>query len=125
MRKRNGAPSLRTAPADSEQRANRHPLDRLFEPQSIVVVGGSERPGSVGEVLLRNLRSGGYAGELHVVNPRHAEVQGMASLPNVRELGRPVDLAVVAVPADAALQVIEDCGAVGIGAALVISAGFA
>jgi acetyltransferase len=101
-----------------------HPLDRLFSPRSIVVVGGSDRPGSVGQVVLQNLREGGYAGELSVVNPKHRSVGGLVCRKSVRALPHAVDLALIAVPAAAVAEVIADCGAVGIGVAIVMSAGF-
>jgi acetyltransferase len=101
-----------------------HPLDRLFCPRSIVLVGGSDRPGSVGQVVLQNLREGGYAGELRIVNPKHASVGGLDCLKSVRALPHAVDLALIAVPAAAVADVIADCGAVGIGIAVVMSAGF-
>jgi acetyltransferase len=100
-------------------------LDSVFSPRSIVVVGGSDRPGSVGAVILRNLRGGGYAGELYVVNHKRESVQDLPSHESVHALGRALDLAVIAVPAHALPSVIEDCGTVGVQSALVLTSGFA
>jgi acetyltransferase len=102
-----------------------HPLDPLFRPRSIVVVGGSDQLGSVGQIVLSNLRVGGFAGELFVVNHAHAVVQGIESLRSVRELPEAPDLALIAVPAAAVPGVLEDCGVRGVRAAIVLSYGFA
>ncbi|MET0384434.1 MAG: CoA-binding protein, partial [Polyangiales bacterium] len=103
----------------------RHPLDNLFAPRSVAVVGGSDRPGSVGRLVLENLRHGGFAGMLFVVNPNHAEVQGLPSHASARELPQAPDLAVIAVPALAVAHVLTQCGQRGIRAAIVLSVGFA
>lgn len=72
-------------------------LDPMLIPRSIAVVGASERPGSVGDQVMRQLVSGGFTGEIHPVNPGRDEVHGLASHPDLESLGRPVDLAVLAV----------------------------
>ena len=98
---------------------------RCFLRRSITVVGASERAGSVGQNLLSNLRAAEYAGELYPVNNKHRTVAGMRSYATVREIGRPIDLAVIAVPAASVAAVVEDCGQAGVRGAVVISAGFA
>jgi len=103
----------------------RHPLDSLFAPRSIAVIGGSDRPGSVGKLVLENLKRGGFAGPLHVVNPAHAEVAGIRCVPNARELLSAPDLALIAVPAQSVPGVLVDCGVRGVRAAIVLSVGFA
>ena len=103
----------------------RHPLDSLFAPRSIAVIGGSDRAGSVGQLVLENLRHGEFAGPIHVVNTAHAEVAGIRCVANVRELLSAPDLAVICVPAAAIADVLTDCGARGVRAAIVMSVGFA
>jgi acetyltransferase len=103
----------------------RHPLDVLFKPRSIAVIGASERPGSVGRIVLDNLRQGGFQGPLYVVNPAHKEVLGIASVASARELLAPPDLVIIAVRAAEVPRVLEDCGAVRARAAIVLSVGFA
>lgn len=103
----------------------RHPLDCLFAPRSIAVIGASDKPGSVGRIILENLRQGGFPGELYVVNPAHSHVQGISSVACARDLLAAPDLAIIAVRAPDSPRVLEDCGARGIRAAIVMSFGFA
>ena len=78
------------------------------------MVGASRRPESVGRAILRNIVSGGYAGRVYVVNPHASELEGVPCLPSAAALPEPVDLAVVAVPAPAVLEVAEECGQRGV-----------
>jgi acetyltransferase len=103
----------------------RHPLDCLFAPRSIALIGASEREGSVGRIVLDNLRQGGFAGPLYLVNPAHAEIMGQASVPTARDLLAAPDLAIIAVRAAEVPRVLTDCGARGTRAAIVLSVGFA
>lgn len=103
----------------------RHPLDCLFKPRSIAVIGASDRAGSVGRLVLENLRQGGFEGPLYVVNPAHSHVQGLSSVASARELLAAPDLAIIAVRAPQVPRVLEDCGARGVRAAIVMSFGFA
>src|SRR5262245_35001728 len=96
----------------------------MLEPRSIAVVGASERMGYGGRVL-SNLRQGGYDGRIHPVNPRYDEVQRIRAYPTASAIPDPVDLAVIVVPADRVAGVVEDCGAKGIPAAAIVTAGFA
>ncbi len=99
-------------------------IDAFFEAQSVVLVGASEREGSLGTAILDNLTTAGFHGPIHAVNPRHDTVRGRPCVASVRDIEEPVDLAVVATPAAAVPGVLEDCGARGIGAAVILSAGF-
>ncbi len=56
----------------------KHYLQKVFEPESVAVVGASERPESVGAQVLRNLVEGGFSGEVYPVNPRYEALQGLA-----------------------------------------------
>jgi len=75
-------------------------LDPMLRPRSVAVVGASERPGSVGDQTVRQLVSGGFAGDLYAINPRHERVHGIDALPSLDQLDHPVDLAVLAVAND-------------------------
>jgi len=99
-------------------------IARIFEPESIAVIGASERPGSLGTVVLRNLLDAGFPGPIHPVNPKHAEVQARRCFASVTEIGERVDLAVIAAPARVVPDVLRQCGAAGVGAAVILSAGF-
>ncbi|MCC6301768.1 MAG: GNAT family N-acetyltransferase [Gammaproteobacteria bacterium] len=101
-----------------------HYFDSLFAPRAVAVFGATERPEAVGEIVLRNLREGGFDGGLYPVNPKHATVQGLRCHASLQEVGAPVDLAVIATPAATAPGIIAQCGAVGVRAAVVLSAGF-
>ncbi len=96
----------------------------LLEPRSVAVVGANDRPGSYGDIVLRNLARAGFEGAVWGVNPRRAEVHGRACVPSVADLPEPVDAVVVAIPAPGVPSVIRDAVARGCGGAIVISAGF-
>jgi acetyltransferase len=74
-------------------------LDRLLEPKS-VVVGASDRVGSVGATVWRNLRAGSFAGPIYAVNPKHAAIEGSAVFAHPAELPQAPDLAVLCTPPD-------------------------
>ncbi len=101
-----------------------HPLDALFQPSSVAVIGASEREGSVGRMMLWNLLSSPFGGAVFPVNPSHRHVLGIQSFPSVKAIPEPVSLAVVTTPADAVPAVIAECVEIGVPAAIVISAGF-
>ncbi len=101
-----------------------HYLSTLFSPESIVMFGASDRKNSVGEVIFRNLRSGGYAGKIYAVNPKHDEVQGQTAYSSLQEIDGSIDLAVVATPAKTIPAIVEACGKHGIKMMLILSAGF-
>jgi acyl-CoA synthetase (NDP forming)/RimJ/RimL family protein N-acetyltransferase len=96
----------------------------ILAPRSVAVVGASRRPGSLGHALLTNLRTCGFTGTIHPVNPATEELQGLRSHPTVRTIGTPVDLAVIAVPAAQVEVVVRDCADAGVRAVIVVSSGF-
>jgi acetyltransferase len=103
----------------------KHYLLKVFEPTSVAVIGASDRESSVGGQALRNIREGGFAGDIYAVNPTRETVQGLNSHASVSAIDRPVDLAVIAIPAKDIPGVMRECGSLGVGAAIVLSAGFA
>jgi acetyltransferase len=104
---------------------DRHYLTPLFEARSIAVVGASEREGSIGRVLVRNLLDAGFKGPLYPVNPKHPTVFGLQAFPSVEAIPQRLDLAVIATPATTVSGVVEACGRAGTRTAVVLSAGFA
>lgn len=98
-------------------------LEAVFAPQRVAVVGASPREGTLGNLLWRNLAD--FDGDVVPVTPRSTEIDGQPTHPSLRAVPGPVDLAVVAVPASAAVEVAEDAGAKGVGAMVVLSGGFA
>ncbi|MEP9376626.1 bifunctional acetate--CoA ligase family protein/GNAT family N-acetyltransferase [Aquabacter sp. CN5-332] len=99
-------------------------LDALFHPSAIALVGASNRAGSVGSVIARNLFEAGFQGPILTVNPKERAIRSSLNYASIADLPIPVDLAVVATPPDAIPQVIADLGAKGCRAAVVITAGF-
>jgi acetyltransferase len=98
-------------------------LNRVFNPMRIAVVGASEREGSIGAKILRNLVGAGYKGAVFPVNPFRQTVQGIASYPSVSKIPGKVDLAVIATPARTVPQIVEECGEAGVAGIVIISAG--
>ena len=105
-------------------RSESHPLDPLFAPHSVAVIGASERPGSVGRSVLWNLLSSPFGGTVFPVNSKRPNVLGIKAYPSVSELPDKVDLVVVTTPADTVPEVLTESVAAGIPAGIVISAGF-
>lgn len=98
-------------------------LEFLFRPKSIAVIGASDRPGSVGATVMRNVAAGGFSGPLYAVNPAHHTVQGLRAYADVASLPQAPDLAVIATPPTTVPALIEALGARGTRAAVVITAG--
>src|ERR1700722_5754077 len=98
-------------------------LDALLAPRSIAVVGASPRERSLGRIALRNLRAGGFAGPIHLVNPRHAEIDGVKAVASLDAIAEPPDVAVITAPAAEDPGIIAAAGAKGVAAAVIISAG--
>jgi acetyltransferase len=99
-------------------------LRRIFNPKTIAVIGASEREGSIGAKLLRNLTGAGYTGAVFPVNPFRQAVQGIAAYPSVGKIPQKIDLAVIATPAHTVPQIVEECGKADVSGVIIISAGF-
>ncbi|MBW9268159.1 MAG: bifunctional acetate--CoA ligase family protein/GNAT family N-acetyltransferase [Candidatus Thiodiazotropha sp. (ex. Lucinisca nassula)] len=101
-----------------------HYLTPLFSPKSVAMFGASERENSVGEVVFRNLISCGYKGAIYPINPKHEEIQGIKAYKSIDEIGKPVELVVVATPAKTIPAIVEACGLHGVKTMIILSAGF-
>jgi acetate---CoA ligase (ADP-forming) len=88
------------------------------------VIGASNKPGKVGRVVLENIINSGYKGTIYPVNPSGKEIFSLSCYPSVTELPEAPELAIIIVPATAVQKVMEECGARGVKAAVIISAGF-
>ncbi|MFB7411599.1 GNAT family N-acetyltransferase [Streptomyces sp. NPDC056202] len=114
-----------------EQRAEARSVQRLLTPRSVAVVGAGRAPGGVGRTVLRNLLGAGYTGRVYAVNAALAgnggpvAFDGVPAHPSVAAIGEPVDLAIVAVPAERVPEVVADCGEHGVQGLVVLSAGYA
>lgn len=102
----------------------RSPLSSFFLPASVAVVGATDREGSVGGTVIRNLRSGSYRGRVYAVNPRRAEIGGLPCSASIGAVPEAVDLVVVVTPAGAVPGVVAECVSAKAKSVVVISAGF-
>ncbi|GAA2434054.1 GNAT family N-acetyltransferase [Streptomyces glaucus] len=112
-----------------EQRAEARSVQRLLAPGSVAVVGAGRTPGGVGRSILGNIRDAGFTGRLYAVNrafpEEWKELDGVPAHRSVRDIDGPVDLAVVAVPAEHVPAVVAECGEHGVQGLVVVSAGYA
>jgi len=99
-------------------------LDKIFKPRSIAVIGASEKVGSPGYRVFRNLIGSGYEGVVYPVNPNRESVQGVQAYPTINDVPRIVDLAIIITPAKTVPDILEQCGKRGIKGILIITAGF-
>ena len=99
-------------------------LDAIFSPRSIAVIGASRKEGKIGHTLMRNLIVNEYQGKLFPVNPNADSVWGVKAYPSILDVPDPVDLAIVSIPAEIALDAVEQCGKKGVKGLVVITAGF-
>jgi acyl-CoA synthetase (NDP forming) len=98
---------------------------RVLRPRSVAVVGASPNPERLNGRLVRNLIAGGFEGPVYPVNPRYEMVMGLTASPSVSAVGKPIDLALIMLSAEASLAALEDCVAAGVPAARVFASGFA
>ncbi|HLG94259.1 MAG TPA: CoA-binding protein, partial [candidate division Zixibacteria bacterium] len=101
-----------------------HPLDYIFRPRSVAVVGASPKKGTIGRELLHNIIEGGFNGSVFPVNPNYPVIHSVKCYPKVSEIPDTVDLAIIIVPRDFVIGVVDDCGKKGVGGLVIITAGF-
>ncbi len=102
----------------------RQSLDAIFRPETVAVIGASERPGSVGRTLTWNLVSNPFGGTVFPVNPKRSNVLGIKAYPSIGEVPETVDLAIVVAPAPSVPGIMAECAEAGVRGVIVISAGF-
>ena len=100
-------------------------VERVLRPRSVAVIGASRRPGSFGGAAFRHALDNGFRGELYPVNPNADFIGSRRASASVKETPGPVDLAIVAVPAETVPAVARECAEAGVAALVVITAGFA
>lgn len=117
---------LRDQPASSmkEKTSDRQGLDALFTPETVAVIGATDRPGAVGRTVLQNLLHPVFQGRVYPVNPHRSELLGVKAFKSISEVPEPVDLAVLATPANTIPVLIKECVEANVKSAVVISAGF-
>jgi acyl-CoA synthetase (NDP forming)/ribosomal protein S18 acetylase RimI-like enzyme len=111
--------------ANREHRAEAASIEKFFNARSIAVIGASRREATIGQVLVRNLVMGNFSGRVYAVNSSSESVSGLPTYATVSDIPGDVDVAIVAVPADAVQDVVLDCAAKGVHGLVVISSGFA
>jgi len=102
-----------------------HPLDSLFAPDSIALIGASRDLEKIPGRLLSMLRKNEFPGKIFPINPNYGDIDGLKCYPAIADVGQPIDLAIVIIPARAVLGALEQCAAVGVKNAVIISSGFA
>lgn len=99
-------------------------LDALFKPKAVALIGASTKELSIGNVIIRNLQTYGYKGEIYPVNAKADEVCGLKSYATIADIPGDVDLAHIIIPSQFVPQAIEECGQKGVKAVIINSAGF-
>ena len=117
-------PVKNVSPSHDVLRADRHPLDPIFKPTSVALIGASERAGSVGRTVLWNLISSPFGGTIYPVNPKRTNVLGIRTYPSLQELPEVPDLVVLCTPAEGVPALLKESVELGIPGGIVISAGF-
>jgi len=117
------APGIESA-HDIFHHSSKRPLDAIFRPRSIALIGATENPNSVGRTVFQNLGRGGFQGVVYPINPKRNSVLSVKAYPSLSALPEKVDLAVICTPAKTVPGIIQDCVKAGITGAVIISAGF-
>ncbi|MFZ5898083.1 MAG: acetate--CoA ligase alpha subunit [Bacillota bacterium] len=99
-------------------------LSALFKPRSVAVIGASKAREKIGNIIIRNIIDSGYQGSVFPINPKENEIEGYRVYPTIGDVPETVDLAVISLPAERVLPVVEACGQAGVKYLIVISAGF-
>ncbi|TDA63847.1 MAG: CoA-binding protein [Clostridia bacterium] len=100
-------------------------LEEMFHPKSVALIGASIDPGKLGTYPLQFFTTLGYGGQVYPVNPKYKEIAGRRCYASLSDIPGKVDLAVISLPAGAAVEALEECGARGVRASVIISSGFA
>jgi len=102
----------------------RNSLDPILRPNNIAIIGATEKEGSVGRTIIKNLLANPFGGTIFPVNPNRPNVMGIRTYPNIKTIPDPIDLAVIVTPAKTVPAIIKDCVEIGVPGAIIISAGF-
>ena len=99
-------------------------LEKFFNPESVAIVGASQKKGKVGYEIVNNLQKAGFPGELYPVNTKSSEIAGLKCYPDLESIGKTPDLVVIIVPAQYVPGVLEQCVKIGADSVIIITAGF-
>ncbi len=111
-------------PSQDFLRTQSDPLQAFFRPKSVAVVGATEKEGTVGRTLFKNLLATPFGGTVFPVNPNRSSVLGVKAYPKLSAIPDPLDLAILVTPASTVPDLVSECVALGVKAAIIISAGF-
>jgi len=99
-------------------------LEKFFNPDSIAIVGASEKKGKVGAEILANIVEDGYKGKIFPVNRKAETINGLKCYPNIESIGQVPGLAIIAIPAKTVPAVMQQCAKIGVKSVIIITAGF-
>ena len=102
-----------------------HPLNSFFAPDSIALIGASRDLEKIPGRLLSMLRKNEFPGKIYPINPNYGDIDGLKCFASIGDVGQPIDLTIVIIPARSVLGALEQCAAVGVKNAIIISSGFA
>ena len=100
-------------------------MKNFMEPESVALIGISRKSGPGSFNLMENMIKFGFSGKIFPVNPNSTEILGRRAYPNIRAIKEKIDLAVISTPRETTLEILEDCVAAGVKAAIVVNQGFA
>ncbi|TVU54244.1 MAG: bifunctional acyl-CoA synthetase/GNAT family N-acetyltransferase [Arthrospira sp. PLM2.Bin9] len=116
--------SISTDPAHDVLRYDHQPLNAIFAPKTVAVIGATEKPNSVGRTLLWNLIRNPFGGTVFPINPKRSNVLGIKAYPSIGEVPETVDLAIIITPAPTVPDIVRQCVEAGVKGAIILSAGF-
>src|ERR1700733_9171282 len=102
-----------------------HPLDTFFAPESIALIGASRDQEKIPGRLLMFLRKNEFPGKIYPVNPNYGDIDGLKCFKSIADIGQPIDLAIIIIPARVVIGALEECAAAGVKNCVIISSGFA
>ena len=102
----------------------RNGLEAMFHPNSVALIGATDRPASLGDTVMKNLLAGAKYRKVYPINPKRKMVRSVACFPDISSVPDTVDLAVVCTPADTVPAIVSDCAKSGVRSVVVISAGY-
>lgn len=98
-------------------------IDKMFQPETVAVIGASEREGSIGNAIMGNLVNGGFSGMVCPVNPKHKTIWGLPAHNSIMDLDTAADLVIISTPIVSVPDIIRECAEAGVGGAVIVSAG--
>ncbi len=101
-----------------------HPLEPLFNPKSVAIIGASHHEGKIGNIIVRNIVSSGYEGKIYPINPKGGKIFGLKVYKNIEEINDDIDIAIIVIPAKIAVDAISKAAKNGTKFAIVITSGF-